>query len=110
MNLFERLNRGQPVPPAINETLKLLPDPRLEPAQKLLIWLGRWHKDTVCMRDIRIYGPHTTRKPEDAIRATKILVQNGWLTPIWQRRYDAHVWRIVRKPIVQPNVADPNYL
>jgi len=78
------------------------------PAQKLLDWLQRWHKPTVCVGDIRIYGPKSLLTREKAVNAATVLVRNGWLTPIRLRRYDAHKWQIVRKLVVQPNVANPN--
>ena len=81
---------------------------KLQPAQKLLDWLQRWDKPTVCVGDIRIYGPKSLRTREKAVNAATILVRNGWLTPIRLRRYDAHKWQITRKLIVQPNVANPN--
>jgi len=80
----------------------------ISPAQKLLDWLQRWGKPTVCVGDIRVWGPASLRTREKAISAATVLVGGGWLTPVWQRRYDAHVWRIVRKPIVQPKVFDLN--
>jgi len=76
-----------------------------EPAQKLLDWLQRWGKDTVCVRDIRVYGPRPIRNPKCAIDAAKTLVKYGWLTPIWAHQKDVHEWRIIRKLIVNPKVA-----
>src|SRR5262245_55487780 len=76
--------------PAIKETFLLAePEPKPtektnknEPAQKLLDWLQRWGKDTVGVRDIRVYGPRPIRNPKIAIDAAKTLVKYGWLTPI----------------------------
>jgi hypothetical protein len=76
-----------------------------EPAQKLLDWLQRWGKDTVTVRDIRVYGPRPIRNPKCAIDAAKTLVKFGWLTPIWAHQKDVHEWRIIRKLIVNPKVA-----
>jgi len=97
----------------IKETFLLAePEPRStektnknEPAQKLLDWLQRWDKDTVGVRDIRVYGPRPIRNPKIAIDAAKTLVKYGWLTPIWAHQKDVHEWRIVRKLIVGPRVA-----
>lgn len=49
-----------------------------EPAQKLLDWLQRWGKDTVGVRDIRVYGPRPIRNPKIAIDAAKTLVRYGF--------------------------------
>jgi len=97
----------------IKETF-LLAEPELKPskqsqevspAQKLLDWLQRWNKDTVSIRDIRVYGPRPIRNPKNAIDAAKTLVKYGWLTPIWAHQKDVHEWRIIRKLIVNPKVA-----
>jgi len=84
VDLFKRLNAGRPPSP----TEKKIEQPHndLEPAQKLLDWLQRWTKDTVCVREIHIYGPYATRDRKSAIAATRILVKNGWLTPIKMRK------------------------
>ena len=80
---------------------------KLQPAQKLLDWLQRWEKDTVCVRDIRIYGPSSIRDQKNALDAARTLVKNGWLTPLKVRRYDAQKWQITRRLIVHPDVAQP---
>jgi hypothetical protein len=77
-------------------------------AQKLLDWLQRWSKDTVCVRDIRVYGPRPIRNPKCAVDAAKTLVKYGWLTPVWAHQRDVDEWRIVRKLIVNPKVAALN--
>ena len=87
--------------PAPQKTAK----PEKDHAQKLLDWLQRWSKDTVCVRDIRVYGPNPIRDTKEAINAAKILVKYGWLTPIWAHQKDVHEWRIIRKLIVNPKVA-----
>ena len=111
VDLFKRLDAGRP-PPAEEkieqppaEVVSKQSRNDLEPAQKLLDWLQRWTKDTVCVREIHIYGPYATRDRKSAIAATRILVKNGWLTPIKMRRYDANKWQITRKLIVHPDVA-----
>jgi hypothetical protein len=98
MNLFQRLDRGRPPPPT-KEAQKPAP------AQKLLDWLQRWTKPTVCTRDILIYGPNSLRDPKSAIDSAEILVRNGWLVPVEPHRYDMHKWQIVRKPIIPPTIA-----
>src|SRR5262245_14552826 len=110
VDLFKRLDAGRPpveevIEPPPTEAVIKPPRKELEPAQKLLDWLQRWTKDTVCVREIHIYGPYATRDRKSAIAAARILVKNGWLTPIKMRRYDANKWQIIRKLIVQPNVA-----
>ena len=95
-NLFERLSEGRPAQE---------PDPKPTPsaAQKLLDWLQRWDKPTVCVRDIRIYGPGSLRNQKKATDSAQVLVKNGWLTPVQTRQ--GHRWQIVRKPIAHPTVA-----
>jgi hypothetical protein len=34
------------------------------------------------------------------------LVKDGWLVPEPTRRYDAHKWRFVRRPVAQPLVTN----
>jgi hypothetical protein len=97
--LFERLGRERPTP---NEKT---PDQKLQPAQRLLDWLGRWNKDTVCTKDILQFGPNSLRDPKSAIDAAEILVRNGWLTPAKLHRYDMRKWHVVRKPVIPPKVA-----
>ena len=49
------------------------------PAQKLLDWLQRWHKPTVRMNEILVYGPRPVRKRENALNSAQKLVEHGWL-------------------------------
>jgi len=77
-------------------------------AQRLLDWLQRWGKDTVRVRDIRVYGPRPIRNPKCAVDAAKTLVKYGWLTPVWAHQREVDEWRIVRKLIVNPKVAALN--
>jgi hypothetical protein len=119
-SLFERLDAGR-LPPA-EEKIKQPPteQPRplptekkikqspsdLELAQRLLNWLQRWNKPTVCIRDIHIYGPGSIRNKKNAVNAAEVLVNYGWLTPLKPHRYDMRKWRIIRRPpIVAPEVA-----
>jgi hypothetical protein len=99
-DLFERLDRNRPAPES-----KPVSKPSKDPAQRLLNWLGRWSKDTVCTKDILQFGPNSLRKPKSAIDAAETLVRNGWLTPAKLHRYDMRKWHIVRKPIIPPTVA-----
>ena len=98
-DIFERLDEGRP--PIENTTKR---SQKIQHAQRLLDWLQRWSKPTVCYREIRIYGPYP-RDRESTLNAAKILVDNGWLVPIKTRRHDMLEWQIVRKPIVHPTVA-----
>jgi hypothetical protein len=80
------------------------PHKKLDPAQRLLNFLQRWEKATVCTRDIMIFGPSCAKKREDAITAAEVLVRHGWLTPLQAHRRDRRVWRVVRRPLVHPTV------
>src|SRR5215470_13445985 len=84
--------------PAPQKTAK----PEKDHAQKLLDWLQRWSKDTVCVRDIRIFGPKSIRDGKKGIAAAEVLALRGWLVPLKKWRYDMHKWQIVRKPIAHP--------
>jgi hypothetical protein len=99
-NLFERLGREQTAP---NERT---PDQKLQPAQRLLDWLGRWNKDTVCTTDILQFGPSIVRNRKSAIDATETLVRHGWLIPQKTKQSNWRQWEIVRKPIIRPKIAD----
>ena len=104
-NLFERL--ATIAPPSAKKTQEPLPKEKPLPAQKLLNWLiQRWNKETVWMRDIRQFGPSALRNPKTAIDAAAVLVRDGWLISEPTRRYDAHKWRFVRRPIAHPLVTD----
>jgi hypothetical protein len=104
VNLFERLGQLSP-PPATKEAQKSLPDQKLQQAQLMLNWIQRWPKDTICIRDVRQYGPNSLRNPESAIDAAEVLVKSGWLEPAESHRYDMRKWRIIRRPpIVAPKV------
>jgi len=104
VNLFERLGQLSP-PPATKEAERPLPDQKLQPAQRLLDWIQRWTKDTICIGDVRQYGPNSLRNPKSVIDAAEVLVKNGWLEPAESHRYDMRKWRIIRRPpIVAPKV------
>jgi hypothetical protein len=51
-NIFERLEKGRP--PIEKAQI-------VSPAQKLLDWLQRWDKPTICTREICNYGPYAVR-------------------------------------------------
>jgi|SRR5262249_3931761 len=103
VTIFEKLDRNRTPAPAAEESKS----PRKEPtsAQKLLNWLQHWEKNTVCVRDILVYGPNSLRHKKIAVIAAEVLVEFGWLTPQKTRAYNHRVWKIVRKPIVNPSVA-----
>jgi hypothetical protein len=104
-NLFERL--ATIAPPSAKKTQEPLPKEKPLPAQKLLNWLiQRWDKEIVWMKDIRQFGPSALRNPKTAIDAAAVLVRDGWLISEPTRRYDAHKWRFVRRPIAHPLVTD----
>ena len=105
MNLFEKLDQGRsaPSPPPLPSPATQKPSP----AQLLLDWLIRhWDKEIVWMRDIRQFGPSALRNPKTAIDAAGALIKDGWLISEPTRRYDAHKWRFVRKPVVHPLVTN----
>jgi hypothetical protein len=98
--IFERLARERPsTKEVISERAQ-----KLQHAQKLLDWLQRWNKDTVCYRDIRLSGPYP-RERESVISSANILVKYGWLVPLKPHRYDMYKWQVVRKLTIAPNVA-----
>ena len=102
-NLFERLNGARPTP--AEEKIQP-PRNELESAQRLLDFLQRWKKDTVCVREISRFGPYAIRNRESAINSARTLVAHGWLIPLKASRSDRRVWQVVRKPIIEPTVAD----
>jgi len=85
------------------EPIKEVQEP--SPAQKLLDWLQRWSKPTICAHEILIYGPRSTRKQKDADSATEVLVKHGWLVPTKTNQSNWRRWQIVRKPTVHPTIA-----
>jgi len=71
----------------------------------MLDWIQRWAKDTICIRDVRQYGPNSLRNPKSMIDAAEVLVKNGWLEPAESHRYDMRKWHVIRRPpIVAPKV------
>jgi hypothetical protein len=81
--------------------------PEVTPEQQLLNFLQRWPKDTVSAREIRQFGPRSTRDPQDAMNSAEVLVKHGWLSPIQSSRRDRREWQVVRRPLIRPTVAQP---
>jgi hypothetical protein len=99
MNLFERLDLGRPTEAKVKQ-------PDKDPAQRLLDWLiNHWSKPSITAREIQQFGPRVIRDQKSVSDATKILVKQGWLTPVETHRRDAREWLITRKPIVFPTIA-----
>jgi hypothetical protein len=97
-SLFERLGKERTAPP--NKKAH-----QLESAQKLLDWLQRWNKNTVTLRNILQFGPHSTRYKTAASNAADVLVKNGWLIPMKTQHKNREEWYIVRQLRVYPAVA-----
>ena len=74
------------------------------PAQRLWTWLPRWPRDTITVRQIRVYGPYNLRDRRSAIDAAEVLVANGWLKAIKASRSDTYAWKILRKNTLNPIV------
>jgi hypothetical protein len=98
-NLFDRLDRGRPPAEAKQPT-----KPSKE--QRLLDWLLEWPQPTICAAQILMYGPRSTRNRKDANDAIEVLVRRGWLNPQPTNQSNWRQWRIVRKPVVDPTIAD----
>ena len=96
--VFDRLNERRP--PAEKATRQ---PHKIQHAQRVLEWILRWNEPTIRARDIRLYGPRP-RDRQNAIDAAKFLAEQGWLEPMRVRRYDSHMWRVVRKPIIDPQL------
>src|SRR5262245_59171146 len=102
-SLFERLNGAQP-PPAAEKKIQP-PRNELGDAQRLLDFLQSWAKDTICLRDIYIWGPYSLRNDRDrALDAAEILTARGWLVAQKAHRHDRREWQVLRKPIIRPTV------
>jgi hypothetical protein len=78
--------------------------PQKDAAQRLLTWLPRWPRDTITVRQIRVYGPKCLKGRMDAINAAEVLVANGWLTSTKAQRPDTYAWKILRKNSLNPIV------
>jgi hypothetical protein len=110
-NLFERLGQRRladnaPTEQLEPEIVRKGPQPLIPPAhsgsppsEKLLAFLiNHWPKNTITLRDISAYAPHSVRDPADALNLMKTLVEYGWLIPAEAWRRDMKKWRIVRHP------------
>jgi hypothetical protein len=74
-------------------------DYRSPPTEQLLSFLiHRWPKATITTKNILQFGPNCLRNRKCARPTAEILAENGWLTPLATRRYDARKWRIERGP------------
>jgi hypothetical protein len=45
------------------------------------------------LRDIQVYGPHSSRDHAAAVKHTATLEKHGWLSPMPVHRRDRRVWR-----------------
>lgn len=98
-NLFDRLAKGRPAETAIEQPPS--------DAQKMLDWLLRWPKPTVSACEIYQYGPSSIRSDrEKAIQSAEVLVHHGWLTALKPRQRNYRIWKITRKPIIHPTIAE----
>lgn len=111
-NLFERLSGSQSAPAPLEKKDQKRRDEKQEfsDAQKLLDFLQRWPQNTICLRDIYIFGPYVLQnEKEAALEAAEILVRHGWLVPQPVPHKTNHpprrVWQVLRKPIIRPTVA-----
>ena len=79
--------------------------PHKSSPQVLLDWLlEHWTKPTVCIRDIYSYAPCAIRDEDIAISSAEALARQGWLSELPAHRRDRRVWRIDRKPVIDPIV------
>src|SRR6516164_7206854 len=99
--VFNRLARSRPAKTEIEL-------PRQNSPQILLDWLlQHWHRPTISVREIGVYGPRPIRDRETMINSAEALVRHGWLTELNAHRHDRRVWHIDRKPVIHPTV-QPN--
>src|SRR6516162_668877 len=77
-------NENQPKP----EQTQKLPS-----ATELLVWIRRrWNRPTISLREIQVYGPHSSRDHATAVKHTATLEKHGWLAPMKAHRRDRRVW------------------
>jgi hypothetical protein len=81
------------------ETNTINSNQKLLAAQRLLDWLTRSNKSSVCIRQVLMFGPHSLRRRERVIDAAGILVANGWLARVKDHRPDGHKWEVLRRPV-----------
>jgi hypothetical protein len=94
-NLFERLDKARPQPTP-EETIK---HEKTQSIELLLRWLtNSWPRDTITLRQLRIYGPNGLRHETEAIlELAQDLCTRGWLCPLVPRRRDTRAWKIGHK-------------
>src|SRR5262245_12046231 len=113
-DLFTKLNRERPPadepkkeqPPVVVPRGPLLQpiapeaNPQSSPAEKLLDFVvNHWREPTISVRNIQRCGPNSIREDRKAaLKAAKILAENGWLAAIPSHRRDRRQWRIARGP------------
>ena len=96
--IFDRLARSRPA----KTEIKL---PHQNSPQILLDWLlQHWHRPTISVREIGVYGPNPIRDREIMINSAETLVRHGWLREINAHRHDRRVWHIDRKPVIHPTI------
>ena len=88
-NLFDQL---RPALPATDGTEQ----EKTQSIERLLNWLvNNWPRDTITLRQLRIYGPNPLRNETKAIlELAQDLCQRGWLRPLVPRRHDTRAWKI----------------
>jgi hypothetical protein len=106
-NLFKRLQVTNPEPEKLEpDIVRRGPQPLIpiahhksSPSEQLLSWIVNfWPKPVISLREIRVYGPYSTRPAKDAASLTKTLTEFGWLVPMKTHRRDRKMWRIIREP------------
>jgi hypothetical protein len=70
------------------------PEQKHSAARELLIWIQRWGKPVISLRDVRAFGPRTVRERPVALKQIEILVNHGRLVPMKAHRRDRLVWRL----------------
>jgi hypothetical protein len=76
-------------------------------AQRLLDWiLSDPARVSITALEIRQFGPRALRNRESALAAAEVLEKAGWLISTETCRRDSYKWQIVRKPILQPILAN----
>src|SRR5262245_45736801 len=81
------------LPPTAEETTK---HEKTQSIERLLSWLTHnWPRDTITLRQLRIYGPSPLRNETKAIlELAQDLCTRGWLCPLVPRRHDTRAWKI----------------
>jgi len=91
-NLFDQL---RPALPATDGTEQ----EKTQSIERLLNWLvNNWPRDTITLRQLRVYGPSPLRNETKAIlELAQDLCTRGWLCPLVPRRRDTRAWKIGHK-------------